>query len=158
MNNRILDIYYPGRNVVALLVHNDYVNELCKQLERFKVTLKDDFDPCDPKALRDSKYADLSLEERANFGLIHYSDRMARVLNYIRVPVKYAVARFFYSKGWVSKTLLKETLSGRRRVSDQASDIFQSDNVTMDNADNLFHESISTDTNPTREQKLSSIN
>ncbi|CEG65491.1 hypothetical protein RMATCC62417_02272 [Rhizopus microsporus] len=83
-NNHILDIHYPGRNVVALLVHNDYVNELRKQLERFKVTLKDDFDPCDSKVLRDPKYADLSPEERANLALMYHSDRMARALNYIR--------------------------------------------------------------------------
>jgi ribosomal protein L37AE/L43A len=150
-NNRILDIHYPDRNVVALLVHNDYVSELRKQLGRFKVTLKDDFDPCDPKVLRDPKYADLSSEERANFALMHHSDRMARALNYIRAPVKYAVARFFYSKGWISKTLLQEALPSRHKVSDQAADIFQSDDVTMDNADDLFHESINTDTNSTRE-------
>ncbi|CAO3666214.1 hypothetical protein G6F70_002943 [Rhizopus microsporus] len=127
MNNRILDIHYPGRNIVTLLVHNDYVSELRKQLGRFKVNLKDDFDPCNPKVLRDPKYADLSPEERANFTLMHPSDRMARALNYVRAPVN------------------------RRKVSDQAADFFQSDGVTMDNADDLFHESTNTDTNSTRE-------
>ncbi|KAG0853219.1 hypothetical protein G6F16_007736 [Rhizopus arrhizus] len=52
-NNRILDIHYPDRNVVALLVHNDYADELRSHLRKFKVTLKDDFDPCDPMILRD---------------------------------------------------------------------------------------------------------
>ncbi|CEI96881.1 hypothetical protein RMCBS344292_11028 [Rhizopus microsporus] len=145
MNNRILDIHYSDRSIVALFVHNDYVSELCKQLGCFKVTLKDDFDPCDPKVLRDPKYVDFSPEERANFALMHHGDRM------VRVPVKYAVVRFFYSKGWTSKALLQETLPSRRKVSDQAADIFQSDDVTMDNADDLFHESINTDTNSTRE-------
>ncbi|ORE05300.1 hypothetical protein BCV72DRAFT_331361, partial [Rhizopus microsporus var. microsporus] len=126
-NNRILDIHYPDRNVVALLVHNDYVNELRKQLERFKVTLKDDFGPCDPKVLRDPKYINLSPEERANFAFMHHSGRMARALIYIRASVKYAVARFFYSKGWISKTHLQETLPSSRKVFDQAADIFQSD-------------------------------
>ena len=86
INNRILDIHYPDRNIVTLLVHNDYVSELRKQLGRFKVTPKDDFDPCDPKVLRDPKYADLSLEERANFTPIHNSDHMACALNYTRAP------------------------------------------------------------------------
>ncbi|ORE04602.1 hypothetical protein BCV72DRAFT_337193 [Rhizopus microsporus var. microsporus] len=137
-DNRILDIHYPDRNVVALLVHNGYVNELRKQLERFKVTLKDDFNPCDPKVLRDPKYVNLSPEERANFALMHHSDRM------VRAPAKYAVARFFYSKGWISKTLLQGALPSSRKVSDQVADIFQSDDVTMDNADDLFHEFINT--------------
>ncbi|KAG1422889.1 hypothetical protein G6F58_003063 [Rhizopus delemar] len=52
-NNRILDIHCPNRNVVALLVHNDYADELRSHLRKFKVTLKDDFDPCDPMILRD---------------------------------------------------------------------------------------------------------
>jgi hypothetical protein len=93
-----LDIHYPNRNIVALLVHNDYASELRKQLEHFKVTLKDDFEPCDPKVLY-PKYANLSLEEKANFVLIHYSDRMTSTLKYIHTSAKYAVSRFFYSKG-----------------------------------------------------------
>ena len=76
---------------------------------------------------------------------------MACALSYIRALVKYAVARFFYSKGWISKALLQEILPSRRKVSDQAADIFQSDDVTMDNADDVFHESVNTNTNSTRE-------
>ncbi|PHZ10553.1 uncharacterized protein RHIMIDRAFT_314592 [Rhizopus microsporus ATCC 52813] len=114
-NNRILNIHYPDRNFVALLVHNDYVNELRKQLERFKVTFKDNFDPCGSKLLRDPKYTDLSPEERANFALMYHSNRMARALDYIRAPIKHAVARFFYSKGWISKTILQGTLSSSRK-------------------------------------------
>jgi hypothetical protein len=150
-NNRILDVDYPDRDAVALLVHSDYVNELRKQLERFKAPLKDDFDSCDPKALRDPKYADISPEERANFALMHHSDRVTRALSFICAPVKYAVARLFYSKGWNSKILLQETLPSKRKVSDQTVDIFQSDDITMDSADDLFHDSINIDTNPTRE-------
>ncbi|KAG1170450.1 hypothetical protein G6F70_008300 [Rhizopus microsporus] len=74
---------------------------------------------------------------------MHHSDRMARALKYIRAPAKHAVSGFFYSKVWISKTLLQ--------VSNQVTDIFQSGNVTMDNMDDLFHESINTDTNSTRE-------
>ncbi|KAG1608568.1 hypothetical protein G6F46_011452 [Rhizopus delemar] len=36
-NNRILDTHYPDRNVVALLVHNDYADELRSHLQRFKI-------------------------------------------------------------------------------------------------------------------------
>ncbi|KAG0735466.1 hypothetical protein G6F62_011832 [Rhizopus arrhizus] len=31
-NNRIIDIYYPDRNIVALLIHNGYEDELRQQL------------------------------------------------------------------------------------------------------------------------------
>ncbi|EIE91859.1 hypothetical protein RO3G_16570 [Rhizopus delemar RA 99-880] len=150
-NNRILDIHYPDRHVVALLVHNDYVNELRAQLERFKITIKDNFDPCDPEILRDPKYADLSTAEPANYALMHHSDRMVRALKYIRVPVKYTVARYFYSKGWISKTTLEETLPNKARSTDQAAEFFHSDDVFMDTADDFFHDSINIDNSTKRD-------
>ncbi|KAG0740136.1 hypothetical protein G6F23_008480 [Rhizopus arrhizus] len=79
-NNRILDIHYPDRNILALLVHNDYAAELRQQLQRFKVTIKYDFDLCNPQNLRDSKYANLPLEERTNRAFMHHRDRMERAL------------------------------------------------------------------------------
>ncbi|RCH89933.1 hypothetical protein CU097_011473 [Rhizopus azygosporus] len=57
-SNRVLGIHCPGRNVVALLIHSDYTDELRFRLKKFKVILKDDIDPCDVKPLRDPKYAD----------------------------------------------------------------------------------------------------
>ncbi|KAG0763416.1 hypothetical protein G6F57_003087 [Rhizopus arrhizus] len=64
-NNRIIDIHYPDRNIVALLIHNDYEDELRQQLQRFKVTIKEDFNPCDPQVLRDH-----TPEERENLAFI----------------------------------------------------------------------------------------
>lgn len=40
-------------------MRNDYASELRKQLERFKITFKDDFEPCGTKVLRDPEYANL---------------------------------------------------------------------------------------------------
>ncbi|KAG1150757.1 hypothetical protein G6F37_009888 [Rhizopus arrhizus] len=71
-NNRIIDIHYPDRNIVALLIHNDYENELRQQLQRFKVTIKEDFNPCDPQVLRDPKYADHTPAERENLAFMHH--------------------------------------------------------------------------------------
>ncbi|KAG0950135.1 hypothetical protein G6F57_000685 [Rhizopus arrhizus] len=79
-NNRILDIHYPDRNILALLVHNDYAAELRQQLQRFKVTIKYDFDLCNPQNLRNPKYANLPLEERTNRAFMHHRDRMERAL------------------------------------------------------------------------------
>jgi hypothetical protein len=115
-NNRILDIHYPDRNVVALLVHNDYADELRFHLRKFKVTLKDDFDPCNPMILRDPRYSDSTTEERTNIVFMHHCNRMERALRFVRAPVKFAVARYFHTKGWISTETLQETLSFNRRV------------------------------------------
>ncbi|KAG1040046.1 hypothetical protein G6F43_012374 [Rhizopus delemar] len=109
-NSRIFDIHYPTRNVVALLVHNDYASELKSHLQKFKVRTKDDFNPCDGSILMDPKYEQSSKEERDDFALMHHSDRVKKALSYIRAPVKAAVARYFYNQGWISKSVLDENL------------------------------------------------
>ncbi|ORE05471.1 hypothetical protein BCV72DRAFT_209280, partial [Rhizopus microsporus var. microsporus] len=67
--------------------------------------------------LCDTKYADHTSAKGEDLAFMHCCNRIERVLQYIRAPVKYAVARFFYSKGWISKTLLQGTLSSRHKVS-----------------------------------------
>ncbi|KAG1495809.1 hypothetical protein G6F45_007064 [Rhizopus arrhizus] len=75
--------------------------------QRFIATIKDEFDPCSSQNLRDPKYANFPLEERTNRAFMHHCDRIERALQFIRVPVKFAVARHFFSKGWINqKTLL----------------------------------------------------
>ncbi|KAG0944005.1 hypothetical protein G6F57_007968 [Rhizopus arrhizus] len=75
--------------------------------QRFKIAIKGDFDSCSPQNLRYPKYANFPLEERTNRAFMHHCDRMERALQFIRVLVKFAVARHFFSKGWISqKTFL----------------------------------------------------
>ncbi|KAG1154621.1 hypothetical protein G6F37_009285 [Rhizopus arrhizus] len=131
-NNRILGIHYPDRNILALLVHNDYATELRQQLQRFKVTIKDDFDPCTSQNLRDPKYANLPVEERTNRAFMHHCDRMERALQFIRVPVKFAVSRHFFSKGWISqKTLLDIIPTRHPRHQELVDDLFYSEDDQM---------------------------
>ncbi|KAI9485505.1 MAG: hypothetical protein EXX96DRAFT_613374 [Benjaminiella poitrasii] len=46
-NDRILDIHYPTRNVVALIVHNDFAFKLKESLAKYQIATLVDFDPCD---------------------------------------------------------------------------------------------------------------
>ncbi|EIE82011.1 hypothetical protein G6F55_011139 [Rhizopus delemar] len=113
-NSRILDINYPARNVVALLVHNDYAPELKEHLKKFRIQVKEDFDPCDGSILKDPKYENSSNEERDNMAYMHHCNRMERALTYIRPPVKFAVARYFYEQGWIGKSLFDEIVTSHR--------------------------------------------
>ncbi|KAG1454594.1 hypothetical protein G6F57_015473 [Rhizopus arrhizus] len=63
-NGRLLDLHYPDRNIVAVLVHNDYAPELTELLSK-------------------------------------------KALVHIRGPAKFAVARFFAHKSWITKTQLE---------------------------------------------------
>jgi hypothetical protein len=120
-----------NRNIVALLIHNDYKDELQQQLQRFKVTIKEDFNPCNPQVLRNPIYADRAPVERENLVFMHHCNRIERALQYIRAPVEFAVARYFYSKGWISKQLLQEALPARTINRQQDIDVFFSDDDHM---------------------------
>ncbi|KAI8330247.1 hypothetical protein EDC96DRAFT_579931 [Choanephora cucurbitarum] len=63
-SSRILDIHYPARNIVAILVHSDYALDLKSHLKQVKITTKDDFDPCNGQNLLDPRYLGNTLEER----------------------------------------------------------------------------------------------
>ncbi|EIE88786.1 hypothetical protein RO3G_13497 [Rhizopus delemar RA 99-880] len=39
-------MHYSDRNILVLLIHNDYATELRQQVQRFKAMTKDGFDPC----------------------------------------------------------------------------------------------------------------
>ncbi|KAG1052986.1 hypothetical protein G6F43_004907 [Rhizopus delemar] len=62
---RKLDMHYPDRNILTLLIDNDYAAELRQQLY--------------PQNLRDPKFAHLPLEERIHRAFMHPCDRMERV-------------------------------------------------------------------------------
>ncbi|KAF7724074.1 hypothetical protein EC973_001407 [Apophysomyces ossiformis] len=140
-NSRILDIHYPDRQVIALLIHNDFEQTLLDQLNRFGITTLT-YDPLDPVNLRDPKYKDKPTMELSQIAFeVHY-DRMAKALQYIRPPVKYAVARTFAENDWIPIEHLKQLLSSRWNNHTDDCDLFQlpkddADTSMNDSSDNL---------------------
>ncbi|KAG2204593.1 hypothetical protein INT45_013587, partial [Circinella minor] len=61
-NSRILDVHFPDRGVVGVLIYNDYELELTAQLNRRGVQLHNSFDPCHPDIVRDPEFKDKSTE------------------------------------------------------------------------------------------------
>ncbi|KAI7853449.1 hypothetical protein BDC45DRAFT_424811, partial [Circinella umbellata] len=100
-NSRILDVHFPDRQVAALLIHNDYSQSLTEILEKEGIQVKKEFDPLDPSILRDQKLADLSDEERFEKVQELHHKNLLKALQFIRTPVKFAVARNFYKNSWI---------------------------------------------------------
>jgi hypothetical protein len=94
-----------------MLVHYDYAKEFEQQLKRFGVQTDVYFDPYDGATLKDPKHTGLSASERSGPAYMYQCNRMERALKYIRTPVRYAVAHYFYSMNWISKATLNEALS-----------------------------------------------
>ncbi|KAG0805936.1 hypothetical protein G6F29_000219 [Rhizopus arrhizus] len=110
-NGRLLDLHYPDRNIVAVLVHNDYAPELTELLTKKGVKFNTTFDPCAASVLKDPKYATDSLEQRQQIAQQLHNQRVQKALVHIRGPAKFAVAGFFAHKSWITKTQLDEVLA-----------------------------------------------
>ncbi|KAI8084266.1 endonuclease-reverse transcriptase-domain-containing protein [Gilbertella persicaria] len=125
-NTKELDIN-NNKHVLAVLIHNDYAEELRLHLAKFKINLKNDFNPCSPNIHRDPKYANDTPTQRAAMAHNYHCERMVRALDFIREPVKFAVARYLHRQGWIDSTLLEETLRSSRSTSKHAADLFGRD-------------------------------
>ena len=95
INGRILDIHYPARNVVALLVHVNYKQELIDTLLKSKVSNIEKYDPTNPSTISDPQYNDISIEEKTKLAEKKHNERIVRALPFIRNHISRSVAAFF---------------------------------------------------------------
>ncbi|KAJ8651278.1 hypothetical protein O0I10_013240 [Lichtheimia ornata] len=139
-NSRVLDIHYPDYQVVALLTHNDYVEDLKAAMAAHGALPMQNFDPRDPTRLRDPKYKDEEESKRKEIASKLHLARMIKALEYIRIPVRLAVARDFKRKEWISEDQLKDILrpfarqpSTQSQQSDAAANFRQPEPTTDNN-------------------------
>ena len=97
--SRILDISFPARSCVGLLVHVQYVAELEKTLNSAKVSTIASFDPVDPVHLADPAYAQDNQDTRARKMLRIHFERCVDVLAHIRPHLVSAVGSMFLAQG-----------------------------------------------------------
>ena len=107
-SNRVLDIHYPDRHLVALLLHNDYEAEVRSQLEKFEIPIHDDYDPMDPNNLRNPYYDDFNQDEKECAAWSVFTQRVILAIRHLKGPVQRAVARFFVDKGIIASVVLNE--------------------------------------------------
>lgn len=111
--SRVLDVSFPARSVVGLLVHAQYVPTVKAALAKAKVTLLADFDPLCPKNLGDPQYS--GLNDAAKTQELHYihNQRCVRVLKFLRDSIAPAVARNFINVGWIDPKQAKAVLKAK---------------------------------------------
>ncbi|KAI8330231.1 hypothetical protein BC941DRAFT_456907 [Chlamydoabsidia padenii] len=111
--SRLLDIHYPTKNVLAILVHNDFTAEFLEHMTKFDIRPINDFDPNDPAHLQDPEYtsANLTEDDKATHMITILNQRMRRTLEYIRTPLQRAVGTYFVQQGWIDETELVEILT-----------------------------------------------
>ncbi|KAI8327649.1 hypothetical protein BC941DRAFT_477419 [Chlamydoabsidia padenii] len=111
--SRLLDIHYPTKNALAILVHNDFTAEFLEHMTKFDIRPINDFDPNDPAHLQDPEYTSVNLTEddKATHMITILNQRMRRTLEYIRTPLQRAVGTYFVQQGWIDETELVEILT-----------------------------------------------
>ncbi|KAI9260774.1 hypothetical protein BDA99DRAFT_513175, partial [Phascolomyces articulosus] len=62
--NRIIDISYPARNVLSLLIHTKYLLSVSLLLRKVNTLLLYEFNPTDPIYLRDPTYISLPKQKK----------------------------------------------------------------------------------------------
>ncbi|KAG1494113.1 hypothetical protein G6F53_012631 [Rhizopus delemar] len=70
---------------------------------------------------------------------------MERALRFIRTPVKFAVARYFYAQGWISKQTLQENLPSNRRNNEPESDPLCFEDENMSTTDEYKNQDLPSD-------------
>ncbi|KAI8384214.1 uncharacterized protein BYT42DRAFT_544144 [Radiomyces spectabilis] len=98
---RILDISFPARSAIGLLMHVQYIPVAKEILAKSKVVPLDSFDPQDPTHLGDPKYSDLLAAHKTSMALDLHRNRCMRTLRFLRPAVAIPVARTFFNAGWI---------------------------------------------------------
>ncbi|KAJ8651364.1 hypothetical protein O0I10_013120 [Lichtheimia ornata] len=94
---RIIDVHFPIRGIIGLLIHADFKTELLDLLKQAKVNPVD-FNPTAPATIINPEYADYTGEQRADKAKELYSNRMLRAC--ARMPKAYlgaSILRHFVS-------------------------------------------------------------
>ncbi|KAI8047037.1 uncharacterized protein B0P05DRAFT_501404 [Gilbertella persicaria] len=102
-NSRVLDVHYPARNVVALLIHSAYKEDLLKVMAKYSLPVLTDFDPFSAVNVKDPAFASLDADALTVKARELQAARLVRALGYIREQVRRQVAYDFVRQGWLSK-------------------------------------------------------
>jgi hypothetical protein len=89
------------------LVHNDYAAKARSLLKSKGLNTIDTFNPFDPSHLADPQYK----EKRTAQMKIIQNNQMYKTLEFLKHPVKLAVARDFHRKGRISDAVLQDLIN-----------------------------------------------
>ncbi|KAI8991162.1 hypothetical protein BDF20DRAFT_843074, partial [Mycotypha africana] len=110
--SRILDIQFPAKKIVGLLVHNDYAPTIRNRFRKARLITIDDFDPLSANVLHLPEPCSLSDTEKTAKAREYHLNRCLHALDFIRKPVSFAVAKTFLANSWITDDHLKQLVAG----------------------------------------------
>lgn len=125
--SRVLDIHYPVANVVAFLLHTDYILQFTTAMHMNGKGSSPlvEFDPYDPQNLKDPKFASLGADLRLQKAREVENLRCLRSLSFVRRSVRVSVARSFLRYEKINRAqfdaILAEELAARAAATNSPS-------------------------------------
>lgn len=110
---RIVDIMFPARSAIGVLIHKEFMPEFLQILKECKVTPLDSFDPLDPVHIVDPKFRDLSKADRVRLAAALQQDRCLRTMLFVREYLLPSVSKFFLEQGWIPQDMASMVLHQR---------------------------------------------
>lgn len=107
---RILDITFPARSTIGLLIHSQYHEDLIHTLAQAKIRPIKDFDPTDPKHIADPKYNIESKDNRISLAMDLHRSRCVRALLCMPYYLAVNVGKAFVNNGDMDDATLSDTL------------------------------------------------
>ncbi|KAF7720518.1 hypothetical protein EC973_007882, partial [Apophysomyces ossiformis] len=150
-STRILDISFPTRKVIGLLVHAQYAPIVLELLEKAKVNIVKDFDPTNPSHLADPKFEPLSAAERQSHAIQLNRQRCINALKFMRPSIAAAVCHDFLNCGWIDAEDAKAVLATAfpLRDRDNPASAFISTSLHADDVDDDMLDAYATQSRPT---------
>ena len=95
--SRVLDIYFPAKGTVALLIHSGFKDELVSKLKAESIIPRTTFDPISHTVIGDIKFANDSQEDRQQRAQQLFAQRIERTSLHLPATIGISIARFFSS-------------------------------------------------------------
>jgi cell division septation protein DedD len=108
---RIIDIHYPSRGVIAMLMHVDYIPTLTTILHKYNKAPLENYDPFSASHITSAEHHSLSEEKKSNLSKQFQQTRMTRALTHMRPQIRNTVAKAFTLHGWLSESQIQAALN-----------------------------------------------
>ncbi|KAF1801042.1 hypothetical protein FB192DRAFT_1254239, partial [Mucor lusitanicus] len=112
-NLRVLDIIFPARHTIGILLHEAYISEFQSKLREIDTSPITSFNPLDPTHICDPKYHDLPQEDRTRLARSLHQDRCLRTLSFIRPNLLPGIAKYFIHHKWIPPHLAQDIINKR---------------------------------------------
>ncbi|KAL0096375.1 hypothetical protein J3Q64DRAFT_1707385 [Phycomyces blakesleeanus] len=93
--SRVLDIAFPERGTLSLLVHNDFKDKITQLFADIGVSVKTDFDPLDHRIIADPAHAHKPVQDRQQLAYKLHHQRLLALCLRLPAPLGKSVMRHF---------------------------------------------------------------